>query len=148
MKKLFLVLALVFAINGNLLALSDCPKDIPPFEWDNCIGTYTFADGETYTGGYKNGLYHGQGTYNFASGNTYTGGFRNDLYHGQGTYTFADGGTYTGGHKDGLKHGQGTMILKDGSKYIGAYENNDWTDGIIFMANGNKLSVIDGEVKN
>ena len=148
MKKLFLALTLVFVINGNVLALSDCPKDTPPFEWDNCIGTYTFADGANYTGGHKNGLYHGQGTYTYANGETYTGGFKDGLKHGQGTETFDNGGTYTGGYRNDLKHGQGTLNLKDGGKYIGSYENNDWMDGIIHMVDGDKFSVIDGEVKN
>jgi hypothetical protein len=40
------------------------------------------------------------------------------------------------------------MTLKDGSKYIGSYKNGDWTDGIIYEANGNKIPVIDGEIKN
>jgi hypothetical protein len=40
------------------------------------------------------------------------------------------------------------MTLKDGSKYIGAYKNDYWTDGIIYESDGNKLSVIDGEIKN
>ena len=39
------------------------------------------------------------------------------------------------------------MTLKDGGKYIGSYEDDDWTDGIIYEADGNKFSVIDGEVK-
>jgi len=40
------------------------------------------------------------------------------------------------------------MTLKDGSKYIGSYKNGDTADGVIYEANGNKLSVIDGEIKN
>mgnify|MGYP001276596838 CR=1 FL=1 len=40
------------------------------------------------------------------------------------------------------------MTIIDGDKYIGAYENDDFTDGIFYKANGNKLPVIDGEIKN
>ena len=117
MKKLFLALTLVFVINGNALALSDCPKDTS-VEWDSCFGTYTFPEGATYTGGFKKDLYHGQGTMTYPDGGIYTGGFKNDLYDGQGTYNFANGDIYTGGFENGLKHGQGTMTLKDGSKYM------------------------------
>ena len=125
MKKLFLVLTLVFVINGNVLALSDCPKDTS-VEWDNCFGTYTASDGSTYTGGFKNNLYHGQGTVTFANGDTYIGEYRKDLKHGQGTLIFSK---------------------EIGGKYIGTYENDDWIDGIIYKANGNKIRVIDGEIQ-
>ena len=124
MKKLFLALTLVFVINGNALALSDCPKDTS-VEWDNCFGTYTASDGSTFSVGFKNDLFDGQGTASYYNGDTYIGGFYN-----------------------GLKHGQGTMTLKDGGKYIGSYKNGDWTDGIVYEANGNKIPVIDGEIKN
>ncbi|MDG1523855.1 MAG: hypothetical protein P8Q34_03245, partial [Hyphomicrobiales bacterium] len=113
MKKIFLALTLVFVINGNALALSDCPKDTS-VEWDNCFGTYTFPDGETYTGGFKNNFKHGQGTYTFPNGGIYIGGFKNNFRHGQGTYTYASGNIYTGGFKNDLRHGQATYTFVNG----------------------------------
>ena len=59
----------------------------------NCFGTYTFADGATYVGEYKNDKINGQGTYTYADGDTYVGEFKDDERNGQGTYTFADGDT-------------------------------------------------------
>ena len=54
--------------------------------------------GETNSKGQR----HGQGTLTFADGETYTGAFRDGKANGQGTYTSADGNnTYTGKWKDG-----------------------------------------------
>ena len=64
-------------------------------------GTYTYPDGSTYTGAFKDGLFNGQGTMTFADGATYTGGFKDDKRNGQGTATNADGSKRTGEWKDG-----------------------------------------------
>ena len=32
------------------------------------LGTYYFENGDTYTGGWKEGLFHGEGTYIYAQG--------------------------------------------------------------------------------
>ncbi len=62
----------------------------------------TWADGETYTGEFKAGLYNGQGTYTWADGSTHTGGYKDGKANGQGTYTNADGTVaYTGEWKGG-----------------------------------------------
>ena len=47
------------------------------------------------------GLRHGQGTLTFADGETYTGAFRDGKANGQGTMTYAGGITYSGQWKDG-----------------------------------------------
>ncbi len=44
---------------------------------------------------------NGQGTYTYADGATYTGAFKDDLRNGQGTYTYASGRTFTSEWKDG-----------------------------------------------
>ena len=36
----------------------------------------------------------GEGTFNFASGATYVGGFVNSQFDGEGKYTWADGASY------------------------------------------------------
>ena len=54
-------------------------------------GTYTFVEGATYTGEYKDGERHGQSTLKSAYGDTYTGEWKDGLDNGQGTYTYADG---------------------------------------------------------
>ena len=44
---------------------------------------------------------NGQGTYTFPDGGTYTGEFKDDNFNSQGTMTFADGTKRTGEWKDG-----------------------------------------------
>ena len=44
----------------------------------------------------------GQGEYKYANGETYTGEFRNNTPWGKGTYTWPDGRVYTGYFEDGL----------------------------------------------
>ena len=57
---------------------------------------------------------NGYGTYSWADGDKYTGEWKNFKYHGQGTYTWENGDKYSGEHKDGLEHGQGTYTFSDG----------------------------------
>ena len=45
----------------------------------NGQGTYTFANGETYTGGFKDNQLTGEGTYTWPSGRTITGVFENGV---------------------------------------------------------------------
>ena len=59
----------------------------------NGQGTYTSADGSTYTGAFKDFMFNGQGTVTGANGDTYIGEFKDNLFNGQGTYTYADGDT-------------------------------------------------------
>ena len=57
----------------------------------------------TYTGETNSkGEPHGQGTYTYANGRTYSGEFKDGDYNGQGTYKYADGTVaYTGEFKVG-----------------------------------------------
>ena len=67
----------------------------------NGQGTYTNAEGDTYTGEWKDGKYNGQGTYTYADGTVaFTGEWKDGKRHGQGTETFPNGDTYTGAFKD------------------------------------------------
>ena len=90
----------------------------------NGQGTYTFADGATYTGEYKDDRFNGQGTITYADGIAYTGEFKHGEFNGQGTATHPDGTTYTGAFKDDQPNGQGTITYPDGGKRTG-----EWKDG-------------------
>ena len=63
----------------------------------------------TYTGEASNGVPNGQGTYTFASGSKYVGGWKDGMIHGQGTYTDPDGDKHVGGFSGG-KFKDGNMI--------------------------------------
>ena len=47
-------------------------------------GRQRMNDGSWYEGGYLNLRKHGEGSYHFANGNVYVGGFENDVRHGMG----------------------------------------------------------------
>lgn len=70
---------------------------------------------ETYEGGCRDGLAHGQGR---AEGiDVYEGRFRNGLPHGRGTYTWSDGRMYDGRWREGKRDGRGTYIdIRDGEE--------------------------------
>jgi hypothetical protein len=74
-------------------------------------GTFTFADGSVYTGGFSNGLAEGEGIYTDAPGRTvYAGGFKAGLFDGHGKYFSPEGWVYEGGFKEGLFDGEGVLV--------------------------------------
>ena len=61
---------------------------------------------------------------------TYTGGFKDDLYHGFGKYMYADGSTYEGNWQQGKKQGKGSFIntqpeVGQPSRFEGLFENDE-----------------------
>ena len=99
----------------------------------NCVngqGTFTYANGNSYVGEYRNGKRHGQGIYTYANGNSYVGEFSYGLFNGQGTYTWSDGAEYVGEYRDGKRHGQGAFTeVRDGSVLSGMWIDDIWIDG-------------------
>ena len=55
--------------------LPDCPEDV----WHNCVGAFTFTNGDRYVGEYRAGKRTGRGIYTTAIGGKYTG----DFIHGR-----------------------------------------------------------------
>ena len=112
--------------------------------WDNCFGTYTWASGSKYVGGYKDGKQHGQGTYTWVSGSKYVGEFKDSKRNGQGTYTYGSktkwaGDKYVGEFRDSKRNGQGTYTYASGSKYVGDYKDSKMHgQGTYTWANGDK----------
>ena len=75
------------------------------------IGSFTFADGSKYTGGFLRGLADGEGRYVDAAGNiVYAGTFKNGLFEGQGIYNSPEGWSYKGSFKAGLFDGAGLIV--------------------------------------
>lgn len=91
---------------------------------ENGHGIYTFPDGSTYEGEWKDGKEHGQGTWTLPDGSKSVGEWKDGLPNGQVTWTFPDGGKYVGEYKDGKRHGKGTEIHPGGKKHEG-----EWKDG-------------------
>ena len=117
--------------------------------WTDCVGTYTYANGDKYVGEHRDGKAHGHGTYTFSDGEKYIGEYRDDERHGQGTNTWPDGEKYVGEWKDDKKHGQGTYtwsrnaetyvagLPAAGSEYVGQWRDDTFGGyGTMFWANG------------
>ena len=118
---------------------------------DDCIegdcvngqGTMVYSTGHKFSGGFKDGVRHGdgvllmpggrkivgvwtnneisEGTYSQPDGTTYEGQWMFRERNGQGTLTFPDGRKYIGEFKSGQRHGKGTMLYPDGRKYVGDF---------------------------
>ncbi len=104
-------------------AQTQLPECIGSFR-HNCVGTITYANGDTYVGEFKNGKLNGKGTYTFPSGEKYVGEFKNGIQHGQATYTFPRGEKYVGDFKDGNRNGKGTMTWPNCTRYVGEFKDD------------------------
>jgi len=62
--------------------------------------------------------------FTWENGSSYVGEWKDGKKHGQGTYTSHVGTKYVGEWKDGKKHGQGTETWSSGWKYVG-----EWREG-------------------
>ena len=123
MKKLLLIAFILFAGNATASSLPNCSTDFIS-KWDNCFGTFTYANGDTYVGEFKDSKQHGQATFTSANGDKYVGEFKDGEKYGQGTNTFASGSKYVGEFKYGIRHGQGTFTYASGEKYIGEFKDS------------------------
>ena len=142
MKNLSLIICLtILALFGSVggVVASDLPACPSSGYFDNCFGTYTFADDDKYVGEWKDDKYNGQGTYTFASGDKYVGEYKNGERNGQGIYTHANGDIYFGEYRNGEKNGQGTYTYVVGEKYVGEFKDDKYNgQGTYTYADGDK----------
>ncbi|PIE40695.1 MAG: hypothetical protein CSA49_07155 [Gammaproteobacteria bacterium] len=85
-------------------------------------GTYKYANGNVYTGEWKDGRKSGNGVQIWTNGNRYEGEWSENRQNGQGTMTWANKDEYTGQWAGGKRHGTGTMTWADGSSYQGYWQ--------------------------
>ena len=125
LAAVMVVFTIIFA--GVVIALLLSPRVRPPCPadpnviWTDCRGTRTWADGEKYTGEWKN-----------------------NVKNGQGAETRPDGSEYVGEYRDNLKNGQGTFTSPFGTKYIGEFKDDQFSRGTIAYANGDKYTLENG----
>ena len=98
-KKIIFSLLLIFVYSSPILAKPDCDEAIHYKEWSNCNGKMNLANGEFYSGEWKNGQKHGQGKFNYSDGSVYIGHFKAGKPYGKGEMKYADGGEYNGDFK-------------------------------------------------
>lgn len=107
-------------------------------------GTYLFANGTRYVGGFAQGdVFSGYGEMTYANNaGTYKGSWANNQRSGQGVETLASHVVSSGNFRDGKLNGSGSKILANGDKYEGnfvdggfsgqgtyTYKNNDAYSG-------------------
>lgn len=140
MKKILIVASFLFSLLPLAAAADECTAG----DCVNGRGTMVYSTGHTYTGGFKDGLRHGEGvmllpgdrkivgvwedgelregTATQADGTTYEGQWKFRERNGHGTLTYSDGRKYVGEFKSDQRHGQGTMTYPDGRKYVGEFQ--------------------------
>uniref|UniRef100_A0A0G4H3Z3 MORN repeat-containing protein 5 n=1 Tax=Chromera velia CCMP2878 TaxID=1169474 RepID=A0A0G4H3Z3_9ALVE len=88
-------------------------------------GTTRYAEGDVYTGEWRDDKRRGKGTVTYVSAKgsvveeKYEGDWVNGKMHGHGKYIYADGGVYEGDWYDGKMHGKGTYVFPNGNVYEG-----------------------------
>jgi hypothetical protein len=163
-KKALRVLLLTICL-APLSALGDECVD------GDCIngnGTMVFATGHKYSGGFKDGLRHGEGVlllpggrkivgvwvdneiregiYTEPDGTRYEGQWQFRERNGQGTLWYPDGRKYTGAFKSGRRHGKGTLSYPDGRRYAGDFFQGSRTGvGTMSYPDGSQYT---GQFKN
>ena len=89
--------------------------------------SFTYDNGDSYTGDFVDGLRVGNGKLTYANGMTYEGEWANNAFHGQGVFDWKNGCTYTGQFTNGAFTGQATFVWDFGadySYYTGAMVDN------------------------
>lgn len=143
--------------NGSTAATAESAPENGP-------GTARAANGDSYTGMFKNGKYNGEGTLTKSNGDVqsglwvdgqlsgqgtitardgtlYVGALLNGKYHGEGSLTFPDGRHYQGGFSNGKYHGKGMETFKTGKSYSGQFMDGKYHgQGEIRNPNGSKIA--------
>lgn len=78
------------------------------------MGIMSWPDGSKYEGDFINGKMEGSGTKTFANGNKWTGAWKNNLQHGQGqAYNAKTGVTSKEEYREGKKWTWGHSNMKE-----------------------------------
>jgi hypothetical protein len=103
-------------------------------------GTYTYPNGQVYTGTWEFYESNGQGTLKYSDGRIYEGEFKSGLRNGQGVITWPDGRRYEGWFVRGKRTGEGIMTYPDGRVYKGDFLDGERSGrGVMTLPNGERL---------
>jgi hypothetical protein len=89
-------------------------REIPPSQWNNCVGTYTYQNGNVYSGEFRHGGRDGFGVLEIK-------------FVGQSTDNLIgwdEPAIYVGSFRDGFRNGYGLLIAKSGVAYAGTFKDN------------------------
>lgn len=89
-------------------------EPLPPSEWNECVGTYTYGNGNIYRGQFRHGDRDGFGVLEIKFI-----GQSSDIMIG-----WHEPAIYVGSFKDGRLNGHGLLIAKSGLAYAGTFKDN------------------------
>lgn len=100
----------------NMACTPSLPRqqERPPRQWNNCVGTYTYQNGNVYSGEFRHGDRHGLGVLEIK-------------FIGQSSATvigWDEPAIYVGSFRDGFRDGYGLLIAKSGVAYAGSFKDN------------------------
>lgn len=104
------------------------------FDHDKQVGgyaTWNYDGGDVYYGNIIKGTMtrEGFGTYRFASGQSYSGGWKNNNQQGLGMYKWTDGSYYLGEYSTGSRDGIGIYVNSDGTVKAGKWSLDAFKSG-------------------
>jgi hypothetical protein len=107
-------------------------------------GKIKYANGNAFTGNFKDGRRDGPGYMAYANGDQLEVDFRDDLPNGAGVLLLSSGAGYEGGWKDGKFDGIGTRTYQLGGSYAGAWKAGKWHGkGVLtYAGSGRKLAAL------
>lgn len=88
----------------------------------NGFGKYMDSSGLSAEGQFEDGFLSGSGRVDYVSGTEYEGEFQRDLMHGFGKLSWPNGQSWQGDFSEDLITGSGTWTEADGSVYVGQME--------------------------
>ncbi len=89
-------------------------KTLPPSQWNECVGTYTYGNGNIYRGHFRHGDRDGFGVLEIK-------------FIGQSSDTMIgwdEHAIYVGSFRDGRLNGHGLLLAKSGVAYAGKFKDN------------------------
>jgi hypothetical protein len=104
-------------------------------------GTLIRSDGHVYTGGWRNGEYHGHGKHTRKDGTTIEGHHVDGHVDGYAVETLANGSEYKGEWKYSQRHGQGVFRKKSGAVFAGVFSHGSFKPERSGFAKVKKASV-------
>lgn len=104
MKKYIYILFVILTIVGSLYIKRDMKYGCVSGNCSSGKGTFYYFSGDTYSGEWMGGRFHGDGTYFWAKSND----------------------KYTGSWIDGKREGQGTMFFDTGQIMRGEWRNDKY----------------------
>lgn len=102
----------------------------------NGYGAWVAKNNESFAGQFKAGSIS-YGAYTWPDGDSYIGSWKNVKPNGEGVFFYKTADLYIGQMVGGKRQGQGTLIAINGMRYVGGFEN-DLRDGFgtLYDVNG------------